>query len=618
MNCKEPLNIELLSPARNLECGLAAIRHGADAVYIGGPGFGARKNAGNTLVDIKVLVDYAHLFHARIYVTLNTLLFDHELKSANQLIHDLYNIGVDAVIIQDMGILETKLPPIPIHASTQTDNRSIEKVKFLEKVGFDQVVLARELSLPQIKAIRSETQVPLEYFIHGALCVCYSGRCYMSESINKRSANRGECAQPCRLKYNLKDNNNEVINKDKHLLSLKDLNLSEHLEDLIDAGISSFKIEGRLKDVDYVANITAHYRIMLDAIIERRPDLKRASSGQSKASFEAQATKSFNRGFTSYFVNDRQKGIWSVDSPKALGEEIGYIKSIGKNYFTLNTEVKLNNGDGLCFFTKYKELSGLKVNKTEGNKVYPNQMGAIRIGAILYRNFDKVFTQETNNNTSSRKINTDICFNETNGNFELSITDEDSIKTIITANHLNPLPANNPERAFKQIKTQISKLGNTTFAPVNVHINLKGNWFFQAKELNALRRDLVEKHERNRLKYYPAKKLQFIPNNTPFPNKELNFTANIVNTKAHQFYERHGVKKADWGFEKYPQLNDAELMRTKHCLLYMNNQCLKKYPEAGKLLPLTLYNKRDSYLLEFDCKNCEMIVKRSASNKKIQ
>jgi len=612
MNSSKPLNIELLSPAKNLECGLAAIRHGADAVYIGGPGFGARKNAGNSLDDIKTLIEYAHLFRAKIYVTLNTLLFDHELKAAKQLIHDIYKLGADAIIIQDMGILETDLPPIPIHASTQTDNRTIEKVKFLEDVGFDQVVLARELSTTQIKEIKSATNVPLEYFVHGALCVCYSGQCYMSESINKRSANRGECAQPCRLKYSLKDGKGNVLNKDKHLLSLKDLNLSSHLEDLIDAGISSFKIEGRLKDVDYVANITAHYRKLLDKIINPRDDIQQASSGQSKHSFEAQAQKSFNRGFTSYFVNGRQKNIWSIDSPKALGEPIGAVKSIGKDHFIINSSIKLSNGDGLCFFTKHKELSGLKVNKVEGNKIYPNQMGAVRDGVELYRNFDKAFTQETNNNTSWRKLNADIYFEEVDGKFELSINDEDNIKTVLSTDELTPSTANNPERAFEQIKTQISKLGSTAFKAANVHVNLNGNWFFQAKELNALRRELVTQHEKNRIDAFHSKELKFIPNNTPFPHEELSFTANIINEKAQQFYERHGVKKADWGFEKHPNIKDAELMRTKHCLLYMNDQCLKDYPEARKLLPLTLFNQKDSYQLEFDCKNCEMIVKKNS------
>ena len=611
MKSAKPLNIELLSPARNLECGLAAIRSGADAVYIGGPGFGARKNAGNSLDAVNELINYAHLFRVKIYVTLNTLLFDHELKAANRLIHDIRKLGADAVIIQDMGLLETDLPPIPIHASTQTDNRTPEKVKFLEDIGFDRVVLARELSLSQIKEVRAATRVPLEYFIHGALCVCYSGRCYMSESINKRSANRGECAQPCRLKYSLKDNKGQVINADKHLLSLKDLNLSSHLEDLIDAGISSFKIEGRLKDVDYTANVTAHYRKMLDAIIDRRTDLKRASSGRSKAGFDAQAQKSFNRGFSSYFVDGRQKDVWSIDSPKALGEAIGRIKSTGKNHFILDSSVKINNGDGLCFFTGNKELSGLKVNKAEGNKIYPNQPGAVRVGTTLYRNFDKAFTQEINSSKGARKINVDLFFEEVEGQFKLSLIDEDNVKTVLKAVDLNPSAANNTERALEQIKTQISKLGGTAFTALNVHVNFQGNWFFQSKELNALRRELVIRHEKNRLENYPLKTLRFTPDDTPFPHKELNFTANIINEKARRFYARHGVKNTDWGFEKQPNIKGAELMRTKHCLLYMNNQCLKEHPEAAKRLPLTLFNPKDSYSLEFDCKNCEMIVKKN-------
>jgi len=598
MNSTKPRHIELLSPAKNLECGIAAINHGADAVYIGGPGFGARKNAGNPLEDIQALIQYAHLFGVKVYVTLNTLLFDHELQAANQLIHKIYKLGADAIIIQDMGLLETSLPPIPIHASTQTDNRTVEKVKFLEQVGFDQVVLARELSLEEIKSIKSASQVPLEYFIHGALCVCYSGQCYMSESINKRSANRGECAQPCRLKYSLKDKQGQILYKDKHLLSLKDLNLSEHIEDLVDAGISSFKIEGRLKDKDYVSNVTAHYRLLLDEIINKRSDVVRASSGNSTYSFQAQAQKSFNRGFTSYFVNGRQKNIWSIHTPKALGEELGQIKNIGKDYFTLSSSVKINNGDGLCFY------------KTEGNKIYPNQMGAIRNGISLYRNFNKAFTDEVNNNTTKRKLNTDIYFEESDNGFLLSMHDEDNIITTLKADDLNPSPANNPERALEQIKTQISKLGSTVFTAVNVHLNFNEKWFFQAKELNALRRQLVEQHEINRLKNFTAKTINFTPNNTPFPQEELNYTANIVNEKAQQFYARHGVKKADWGFEKQPQVKGAEVMRTRHCLLYMNKQCLKEYPEARKLLPLTLYNKKDSYQLEFDCKHCEMIVRK--------
>lgn len=609
MNSQRFKTIELLSPAKDLECGLAAIHHGADAVYIGGPGFGARKNAGNALTDIKHLIEYAHLFGVKVYITLNTLLFDHEIKAANKLIHDVYKIGADAVIIQDMGLLETELPPIPIHASTQTDNRTVEKVKFLEDVGFDQVVLARELSVEQIKEIRNNTIVPLEYFIHGALCVCYSGQCYMSASINNRSANRGECAQPCRLKYNLKDGNGDIIYKNKHLLSLKDLNLSSHLENLIDAGTSSFKIEGRLKDKDYVANITAHYRLLLDDIIAKRNDIQKASSGYCVNGFSPQASKSFNRGFTNYFVNGRIKGIWSINSPKNIGEPIGKIKKLSKDYFTIDTNTTIANGDGLSFFTKGNTLSGLKVNKVEGQKIYPNQLKELKTGMQLYRNFDKQFADQVNNNSTVRKIKIDIRLKELNDGFQLSMTDEDQIVTTITES-LSPIPANNPERALSQIQKQLGKLGATSFHPENILIELNQDWFFQAKDLNALRRKLVDHHVQNRLEHFKAKERKLTPNDKPLSKTELNYTANIINEKARLFYKRHGITKADWGFEKHSNIKGAELMRTKHCLLYMNNQCLKEHPEARKLLPLTLFNNKDSYHLEFDCRNCEMIIKR--------
>ncbi|WP_430812217.1 MULTISPECIES: peptidase U32 family protein [unclassified Carboxylicivirga] len=610
MNSQALKAIELLSPAKDLQCGLAAIAHGADAVYIGGPGFGARKNAGNSLDDIEQLINTAHLFGAKVYITLNTLLFDHELKAANTLIHQLYQLGADALIIQDMGLLETDLPPIPIHASTQTDNRSPEKVKFLQDVGFDQVVLARELSLNQIKAISKHSTVPLEYFIHGALCVCYSGQCYMSAAINKRSANRGECAQPCRLKYNLKSQDGTLLYKDKHLLSLKDLNLSSYLEQLIDAGISSFKIEGRLKDKDYVANVTAHYRQLLDKIIAGRTDLRPASSGQSRSGFSPDVNKSFNRGFTTYFVNGREADIASINTPKNMGEALGKVRQTAKDYFVLNTSKELSNGDGLCFFYNKDTLNGLKVNKVVNKKIYPNSMKGIKPGMALYRNFDKSFTDTISSSTSMRKIDAELYFTEKDGGFELSIIDSDKLHSSLQAD-LHPDAASHPERALEQIQKQISKLGATVFHPKQVVIDLKSDWFFQAKALNALRRELIEQHEAKRRQHFRAKERKLNPNNIEFPKTELNYTANIINEKAQSFYRRHGVKKADWGFEKQPKGAGTELMRTKHCLLYMNNQCLKEHPEAKKLLPLTLYNAKDSYELAFDCKKCEMIIKKA-------
>ncbi|MBS2100515.1 peptidase U32 family protein [Carboxylicivirga linearis] len=604
-------HIELLSPAKNLECGLAAINNGADAVYIGGPGFGARKQAGNSLEDIEKLIKHAHLFNAKIYITLNTVLKDSEIEEANQLIHSLYKIGADAVIIQDMGLLETDLPPIPIHASTQTDNRTVEKVQFLEKAGFDQVVLARELSVNQIKNISSQTQVPLEYFIHGALCVCYSGQCYMSASINGRSANRGECAQPCRLKYSLKDKDGNLLYKDKHLLSLKDLNQTPNLEELIDAGITSFKIEGRLKSKDYVANVTAHYRKELDRIMAKRTDINKASSGNILTSFTPAPDKSFNRSFTEYFLHDRDDKVWSIDTPKALGEYIGKISKVGKDFFTIDGSTRIANGDGLCFFDQYKNLVGVRVNTSNGNKIFSNQTKGLKQGTDIYRNNDVAFQQAISKKESERKIALDLILEETEEVLKLTLIDEDGISSSSFKELSEKEVAQNKERLASQTEKQLSKLGNTPYVAQSIQMNHKYYWFVPAAILNELRRSAIENHTNLRLQSYQPKNIEFKKTDHPFIKTELDFKANITNQLAKQFYERHGVTQLDWGFEKQAIKNNVEVMTTKHCLLYMTNKCLKFHPEARKYLPLTLFNKQDTYKLQFDCKACEMhIIKK--------
>lgn len=604
-------HIELLSPAKNLECGLSAINNGADAVYIGGPGFGARKQAGNSLDDIEQLVKHAHLYRSKVYLTLNTILRDDEIKPANKLIHSAYNLGVDAVIIQDMGLLETDLPPIPIHASTQTDNRTLEKVQFLEKTGFDQVVLARELSLYQIKHISEHTNVALEYFIHGALCVCYSGQCYMSASINGRSANRGECAQPCRLKYSLKDKNGNLLYKDKHLLSLKDLNQTPNLEELIDAGISSFKIEGRLKSKDYVANITAHYRSELDQIIANRPNLIKSSSGIVIPAFTPSPQKSFNRGFTEYFANDRSDEIWSIHTPKALGELIGKVIKTGPDFFIHDGNESISNGDGLCFLDKKKNLHGLKVNTCHDRKVYPNEMKGLKIGTIIYRNNDTAFQQALIKKESQRKISLKLTLTEFNKNLKLHLKDEDGIQSTSQWVIANADPALNKEKVLDQITTQLGKLGNTPFYADNIDVNFTNYWFIPMSSINELRRLAIDNHICERKKSYPQRKIIFNKSEHAFPIKQLDFKANITNQLARQFYERHGSEIIEWGFEKKEIKPEIEVMSTKHCLLFMAGKCLKEHPEAGQLLPLSLFNEKDSYLLKFDCKACEMhIIKK--------
>jgi putative protease len=601
--------IELLAPAKTLECGIAAINHGADAVYIGGPKFGARKVASNTLADIENLVRYAHRFNAKVYVALNTILFDNELDDAQKLIWQIYETGADALIIQDMGIMEMDLPPIPLHASTQTDNRNWQKVQFLEQVGFDQVVLARELSIEQIEEIRQKTSVKLEYFVHGALCVSYSGQCYMSAAINQRSANRGECGQPCRLPYSLTDNFGNTIQANKHLLSLKDLNHSDNLERLLDAGITSLKIEGRLKEVDYVKNITAWYRHKLDKIFETNNHYKRSSSGKSSWYFTPNPDKSFSRGFTNYFLEGRTHDIWSPDSPKSLGEKIGRIARLEKDYFCLsNDSLPLANGDGLCLFNKKMELIGTRVNKVEDHKVYPSSMKDLYAGALLFRNHDKTFNSLLEKSVDNRQIDIRIGFTRAWGNnFEITLTDEDEIVTRIEK-ELTATEARNPNVALEQIQNQLSKFGGTIYQLSEINIDQDAVFFIPAKELNDLRRQTIAYHDENRLAAYQNLQTPHTANNCPYPTKELTYHGNIVNHLAQQFYQRHGVEKLTKGFELIRDHHSSQVMTTKHCILYSIHKCLKQNPDMAKNLPLYLHNDKDCYMLEFDCKNCEMKV----------
>lgn len=602
------LPLELLSPARDLECGLAAINHGADAVYIGAPDFGARKSASNTISDIEKLVRYAHLYKARVFVALNTILYDHELDDAVKMAHQLYQVGVDALIIQDFGLLEASLPPIAIHSSTQMDNRTPEKVLFLEQAGFEQVVLARELNLEQIAEIRSKTNVNLEFFIHGALCVSYSGQCYMSQSINKRSANRGDCGQPCRLKYEMTDKNGLTLIKDKHLLSMKDLNLTNHIEQLIDAGISSFKIEGRLKDKDYVANITAHYRTKLDEILERRPELSRASSGKSTFNFTPDPDKSFNRNFTSYFIDGRQKEIWSVDSPKSTGKKMGKVLVINKNQFQLDSLHDIANGDGLCFFDRKMELKGLRVNKVENGIIFPLSMEGLYAGATVFRNYDIKFSSQFKNDTAQRKIVIDLHFEERgNGDFSLTVRDQDDISTTII-NNLKPQEPHNRDQALDQMKKQLMKTGNTPFEVAEIHI--RRPWFIPAAELNSLRREALEQHEQTRINHFHPADYVIPCTHHPFPVSEIKKNGNVVNQLAVKFYERHAAQIIEQGYEMQSKYDNEVVMTTKHCILSEQDKCLLLNPSMRQHLPLFISSEKDRYELKFNCKECEMQIIR--------
>lgn len=600
-------NIELLSPAKDLNCGIEAIKHGADAVYIGAPKFGARAAAGNSLDDIRQLCDYAHLFNVRIYVALNTILREEELDEAEQLIWQLYRAGADALIIQDMGITQLNLPPIPLHASTQTDNRTPEKVRFLELSGFTQVVLARELSLNEIRRISEQATVPLEVFVHGALCVSYSGQCYLSAALSGRSANRGECAQYCRLPYTLVDAEGKVIAKDKHLLSLKDMNRSEQLEALLDAGASSLKIEGRLKDVSYVKNVTAYYRKKLDAIMARRPEYRRASAGSSTYTFEPVTEKSFNRGFTSFFLHERTANITAFDTPKSLGEPIGTVKEIKGNSFTIAGLKQLNNGDGLAFFNTRGELEGFRVNRVEANQVFPLEMPALCPKMAVYRNFDQSFEKLLSKPSAERKLSVSMEFLDNLFGFTLCLTDETGARVMITE-PFNKEVARRDQQ--ENIRTQLSKLGNTPFEVADIAVRMTDNWFIPSSLLADMRRMAVEKLQANRMTRYRweiSKQVSAIEPE-PYPERQLTYLGNVSNKKSEAFYKVHQVETVAPAFELVQEKN-VPLMFTKHCLRYSMGWCPVYQKEKSSFKePYYLLYKDTRLRLQFDCKHCQMLV----------
>ena len=599
--------IELLAPAKNLECGLEAINHGADAVYIGAPKFGARSAAGNSLDDIQTLVKHAHLYNARIYVTVNTILKEEELLETEKMIWELYGMGVDALIVQDMGITGLNLPPIPLHASTQTDNRTSDKVKFLANAGFRQVVLARELSWKEIDRIHRENpDVALEAFVHGALCVSYSGQCYVSEACFGRSANRGECAQFCRLSFNMVDADNQVMVSNKHLLSLKDMNQSNQLEALIDAGVSSFKIEGRLKDVSYVKNVTAAYRQKLDEILNRRPDLIKASSGTCYFDFKPQLDKSFSRGFTHYFVNGRDRDIASFDTPKSLGEEMGTVKEIRGNYLTVAGLKSFNNGDGVCYLDEKGTLQGFRINRVDGNKLFLQEMPEIKQRTVLYRNYDQEFEKILSRESAKRKIAVELLLEDHAFGFSLTLTDEDRNLVTLALPRDKEL-ARSPQT--KNLEEQLAKLGNTPFEAIKVEVRFSDNWFIPVSALADLRRKAVDELLTLRSINYKREVSVWKSTSHAYPQTELTYLGNVMNSKAHSFYAAHGVKNIAPAFEKQP-VEDAVLMFCKHCLRFSMGWCpvhqKGRSPYKEPYYLVSSDGKR--FRLSFDCKNCQMKV----------
>lgn len=611
--------IELLAPAKNISCGIAAINHGADAVYIGGPLFGARAAASNSLTDITDLVTYAHQFRAKVYVALNTLLNDDELDRAVELCHQLYELGVDALIIQDVGLLASDLPPIPLHSSTQMNNRTVEKIQFLEHVGFAQVVLARELSLAQIKKIRSGTTVPLEFFVHGALCVAYSGQCYVSEIIAGRSANRGQCAQFCRHKFDLRDGNGMLLEQNRFLLSLKDLDLSSHLDALIDAGIRSFKIEGRLKDENYVKNVTATYRLALDTIIESKDYLVRASSGRCQFGFNPDPSRSFSRGATDYFLNKQKNVVGEVRTPKSIGKKIGRVVAVDTPFFTIAGDEAVFNGDGLCFFNQENVLIGMRVNRVAGRKIYPKDGVAqlhLPVGTEIFRNLDVKFNKVLEQSKLCRKIAAKMTLIETNEGLQLDIIDEDGIASkttlIIKKEKAEKIGTIEPV-ALRQLK----KNGDTVFSVCDVALEISAELFLPAAVFNDLRRKAFASHLEMRLKSYTTDIKRRSPNAYPWPFTQVDYTDNITNRKAAEFYLHHGVKEIDTRFLRAGQAADCALMTTKYCIKAQLGTCTKLDTKSKAFAePLTLADNTGSYALNFDCDKCEMIVRKKGTLKK--
>ncbi len=605
--------IELLAPAKNLECGIEAIRHGADAVYIGPERFGARQAAGNSIEDIAALCDFAHRYWAKVYVTVNTILRDDELQAAEKLIWQLYEAGADALLVQDMAVMKMKLPPIALHASTQCDVRSVEKVKFLSASGFSRVVLARELSLAEIREIHEACpNVELECFVHGALCVSYSGQCYASQFCFGRSANRGECAQFCRLKFDLIDAAGHTLIRGKHLLSLRDMNRMQFLEEMMDAGVCSMKIEGRLKDVCYVKNIVAAYRQAIDRVMDHRPEYLHASSGNVRLTFEPSPEKSFNRGFTDYFLHGRNGDMFSFDTPKSVGEDMGIVSEVGRGWIRCGGK-PFHNGDGLCYFDRGGELRGFRVNRVEGGCVYlyleSGQMPSVRVGDRIWRNQDAVFESMLSKESAVRRIDVDMEFTDTEKGFTLTLTDADGVQAVVSLDYAHEI-ARTPQDA--NIRLQLSKLGNTEFQASEIKVSLSGNWFVPSSILSDLRRQgsnaLTAARAVSRLR--PVRNAVSAP--IDYPQKQLTYLGNVFNEQARSYYMNHGVTSVDYAFERQQPVS-VPIMYCRHCLRYAVGACRKRQGQSDNAVGLTLplYLKSGDgrrFELRFDCTHCQMLV----------
>jgi collagenase-like PrtC family protease len=606
--------IELLAPAKDLDGGIAAIDSGADAIYVGAARFGARAKVGNPLDDIAALVEHAHACWARVYVTVNTLLHDDELPQAVRLLHQLYDLGVDAAIIQDVGLLECDLPPLALIASTQMHNHTPERVAFLEQVGIQRVILARELSLEQIRAIRACTSVELESFIHGALCVSYSGQCYMSYALGGRSGNRGECAQPCRRKYTLADRDSRPIVKDLHLLSLRDLNLSGSLGDLLDAGVTSFKIEGRLKDRAYVVNVVSWYRQQLDRALAAR-GWARSSSGHSTIDFQPDVNKTFNRGFTTYFLHGRTEPPGAIDTPKMVGEHAGTVSSVRGRSFVLDTTLPLQSGDGLCWFDTQRELGGTVINAVQATQrkpgqviVTPEKMAGVSQGLQVYRNRDHAFLRQVERSQPVRKIAVRLRLQAIPEGLSLHAEDEDG-NTAVGTLEAEKVPAQKPDKAKATTRRQLAKTGDTVFACAGVELAWDQPYFLSTAALNALRRETLDRLSAARAANRPVMQGQILRNEAPYPEAAVTYRGNALNQQAVAFYRRHGVKEIAPAAESGLDMRGKVVMHTRYCIQHQLGFCDGRR-KTGKLRePLYLVDKGGHhYPLRFNCADCEMEI----------
>ena len=611
--------VELLAPAKTAGIGREAILHGADAVYIGGPAFGARDKAGNSMQDIAALIEFAHKFHARVYVALNTILRDDELEPARRLARECWDAGVDALIVQDMGLLELDLPPIDLHASTQCDIRTPAKASFLADAGFSQLVLARELTFEEIGAVRAAVpaDVVIEHFVHGALCVAYSGQCYISEAHAGRSANRGDCSQACRLPYTLQDTRGQVVAFQKHVLSLKDNNQSANLRALIDAGVGSFKIEGRYKEAPYVKNITGHYRRLLDEL-----DAPGTSGGKTKLFFAPDPDKTFHRGSTDYFAQGRKADIGAFDTPAFIGVPLGIVTKVGTDHIDIQTDQPMANGDGLAWMHK-REAMGMQANTVQriGEGVWrvrPNEriadLPGLKRGLAIHRNRDHAWEAALTKKSAERKIPVAARLAETDDGFALTLTDSDGIAATAGV-ACESQPSRHADTAEASVREQLSRLGGSDFELTTLTVDWREPRFVPNSLLNQLRRDAVAALvQARRASYRRPLRRPAIEPPAPYPERSLTFLANVYNAAARRFYEKHGVQLIAAAYEAHEETGEVPLMITRHCLRYSFSLCPKQTKGVTgvqgqvRAEPMVLVNGNERLRLEFDCRACEMHV----------